>query len=167
MMPKRSGKLRRWILGLALAGGAGYLVAVYLLPWCFALPEELRGRAPAGLLFVDREDRPVRRLLDGDLRADEPAIYSEFPEKLVLATLAAEDSRYFSHNGIDFLGIGRAVRDGLLHREFVSGASTITQQTVKLYSPARRRDFRTKIIEALGARRLEMTLDKESSSPLT
>ncbi len=79
MMPKRSGKLRRWILGLALAGGAGYLVAVYLLPWCFALPEELRGRAPAGLLFVDREDRPVRRLLDGDLRADEPATYPSFP----------------------------------------------------------------------------------------
>ena len=161
-MKRRWGKLRRWILGLALAGGAGYLVAVYLLPWCFALPEELRGRAPAGLLFVDREDRPVRRLLDGDLRADEPAAYREFPEKLVLATLAAEDSRYFSHNGIDFLGIGRAVRDALLHREFVSGASTITQQTVKLYSPARRRDFRTKVIEAFGARRLEMTLDKEA-----
>jgi penicillin-binding protein 1C len=161
-MKRRWGTIRKWIPALALAGGAGYLAAMYLVPWWFALPEELGGRAPAGVLFVDREDRPVRRLLDGDLRADEPASYGEFPEKLVLATLAAEDSRYFSHNGIDLLGIGRAVRDALFHREFVSGASTISQQTVKLYAPVRKRDFRTKFIEAFTARRLEMSLDKEA-----
>lgn len=159
---KRLGKWRRLLLVLVLAGGAGYLVAMYLVPLLFSIPAELEKGAPAGLLFVDREGRPVRRLLDGELRADEPATFAEFPEKLVLATLAAEDSRFFSHNGIDFPGVARALRDAALRRRFVSGASTITQQTVKLYSPPRRRDFRTKLVEALSARRLEMAMDKET-----
>lgn len=159
---RRLGKWRRRMLGLALSGLAAVLAGLYLVPWFFPLPETLGTAAPSGILFVDREDRPVRRLLDGELRADEPATYDEFPGNLVLATLAAEDSRYFSHGGIDFLGVMRAVRDALLHREFVSGASTITQQTIKLYGPPRRRDFRTKIIEAFTARHLEMTTDKET-----
>jgi len=159
---RRLGKWRRRMLGLALSGLAAVLAGLYLVPWFFPLPETLGTAAPSGILFVDREDRPVRRLLDGELRADEPATYDEFPGNLVLATLAAEDSRYFSHGGIDFLGVLRAARDALLHREFVSGASTITQQTIKLYAPPRRRDFRTKIIEAFTARHLEMTSDKET-----
>lgn len=159
---RRLGKWKRTFLWPAFAGLAGVLVALYLVPWFFPLPETLGTAAPSGVLFVDREDRPVRRLLDGELRADEPATYDEFPESLILATLAAEDSRYFSHGGIDFLGVLRAVRDALLHREFVSGASTITQQTIKLYAPPRRRDFRTKIIEAFTARHLEMMTDKET-----
>ena len=159
---RRLGKWKRPFLRLALSGLAAVLAGLYLVPWFFPLPETLGTAAPSGVLFVDREDRPVRRLLDGELRADEPATYDEFPESLVLATLAAEDSRYLSHGGIDFLGVLRAVRDALLHREFVSGASTITQQTIKLYAPPRRRDFRTKIIEAFTARHLEMTADKET-----
>ncbi len=155
-------RARRLLLALVLVGGAGYLVAMHLAPRFFPLPEELEKRPPTGLLFVDREGRPVRRFLDGELRADEPAAFAEFPEKLVLATLAAEDSRFFSHRGVDFPGIARAVRDAALRRKIVSGASTITQQTVKLHSPARRRDFRTKLIEAFTARHLEMTLDKEA-----
>ena len=157
---RRLGKWKRPFLRLALIGLAGVLAGLYLVPWFFPLPETLGTAAPSGVLFVDREDRPVRRLLDGELRADEPATYEEFPESLILATLAAEDSRYLSHGGIDFLGVLRAVRDALLHREFVSGASTITQQTIKLYAPPRRRSFRTKIIEAFTARHLEMTADK-------
>lgn len=43
----------------------------------------------------------------------------------------------------------------------VSGASTITQQPVKISSPPARRNFLTKLREALLARRLEMTWSKE------
>jgi len=150
------------MLWLVLCGVAAVTSGLYLVPWFFPVPESFGKAGPSGILFIDREGRPVRRLLDGELRADEPAAYGEFPDSLILATLAAEDSRYFSHGGIDFLGVLRAVRDALLHREFVSGASTITQQTIKLYGPPRRRDLRTKIIEALTARHLEMTNTKET-----
>jgi penicillin-binding protein 1C len=156
----RGKKWKRRLGCIALAASILYGVGMYLIPLFFPLPGGLAGRAPAGLLFVDREDRPIRRLLDGDLRADEPAAFAEFPKNLISATIAAEDSRFYSHNGLDFLGTLRAIRDALLHREFVSGASTITQQTVKLYSPPRRRSFTTKLIEAFSARRLEMESDK-------
>lgn len=160
-MQKRGRKGRRLFMALAGAGALAYLVLWHGLPRLVPLPESLEA-PPAGLMLLDREGRPVRRLLDGELRADEPATFAEFPEKLVWATLAAEDSRFFSHGGVDFIGVARALRDALMHRRFVSGASTITQQTVKLCSPPRRRDFRTKLIEAFTARRLEMSLNKES-----
>lgn len=161
-MRKRWRKWRRCLVALALIGGAGWFGAMHLVPRFFPLPESLARRPPSGLIILDREERPVRRLLDGEFRADEPADFGDFPRNLVLATLAAEDKRFFSHNGIDFRGLVRAVRDGLSRREIVSGASTISQQTVKLYSPPRRRDFRTKLIEIFTARHLEMSMDKET-----
>jgi len=150
------------VVRLALAAAILYGVGLYLVPFLFPLPPGLETRAPGGLLFLDREDRPVRRLLDGDLRADEPAGFDEFSKNLISATIAAEDSRFYSHNGLDYPGTMRALRDALLYRKFVSGASTISQQTVKLYSPPRTRSFATKFIEAFSARRLEMTSDKET-----
>ena len=150
---------------IALAALAVFLFAgmlLYVVPLFFPLPPGLALGPPSGVLFVDREDRPIRRMLDGELRADEPATFEEFPAALIEATLAAEDSRFFSHNGIDFFGILRAVRDAAVHREFVSGASTVTQQTVKLYSPPRKRDFQTKFTEIFTARKLEMFADKKT-----
>ncbi len=143
---------------LAIALGS----LLYIVPLFFPLPEGIVSSPPQGLLFVDREGRPVRRLLDGELRANDPAKFDEFPQVLIDATLAAEDSRFFSHNGIDPLRMGRAAFDALTKRRFVSGASTITQQTVKLYSKPRPRSFRTKFIEIFTARKLEMFADKES-----
>jgi penicillin-binding protein 1C len=158
----RGKKIRRRLGQLVLAAALAYAVLLYLVPLFFPLPEELEKEPPRGQLFLDREGKPVRRLLDGDLRADEPAAFSEFPRSLIDATIAAEDSRFFSHNGIDYLGMLRAFRDALLHREFTSGASTITQQTIKLYSAPRRREFRTKFIEVFSARKLEIFEDKET-----
>lgn len=156
------GKIGRRSAVIALAGAGMYLSATYVVPLFFPVPVGLENHPPTGLLFVDREERPVRRLLDGDLRADEAASFAEFPKTLIHATIAAEDSRFFSHNGIDILGTMRAVRDAVLNRGAVSGASTITQQTIKLYSPPRKREMRTKLIEAFSARNLEMQTDKET-----
>lgn len=135
---------------------------LYIVPLFFPLPDEIVSAPPQGLLFVDRNEKPVRRLLDGEFRADDPAGFSEFPQVLIDATLAAEDSRFFRHNGVDPLRMGRAAFDALTKRRFVSGASTITQQTVKLYSKPRPRSFRTKFIEIFTARKLEMFADKET-----
>ena len=58
------------------------------------------------------------------------------------------------------LAIGRATRDFLTKRRVVSGASTITQQLIKISSPPAPRTPLTKIREALAARRLEMRWSK-------
>jgi len=139
-----------------------WVVGWYLVPLALPLPVDWREGIREGVVFEDREGRPMRRLLAREeLRIDEPARFEEFPEVLVKATLAAEDERFFTHPGIDGLAILRAIRDGLAEREIVSGASTISQQTVKIYSPPARRSIPTKIREAFLARSLELKHSKE------
>jgi len=151
---------------LALLGVLAFGALYYVVPLFFPVPSGIEGiageAAPSGLRYLDREGRPVRHLLDGDLRADQPARFEEFPEVLVAATLAAEDSRFFAHGGVDFRGTLRALRDAARQGRRVSGASTVTQQTVKLYSPPRPRNLRTKAVEIFTARKLEILLDKET-----
>ncbi|MDF1657977.1 MAG: penicillin-binding protein 1C [Verrucomicrobiales bacterium] len=146
------------LIAAFFVSGTGY----YIAPLFFTLPDELEQGAPQGLLFVDRNGQPVRRFLDGEFRAEDPANFNDFPATLIEATVAVEDSRFFSHGGIDFIGLGRALRDGITDQGFASGASTITQQTIKLYSPPRQRNLRTKFIEVFSARKLEMFADKKT-----
>ncbi|MFA5694010.1 MAG: biosynthetic peptidoglycan transglycosylase, partial [Proteiniphilum sp.] len=63
--------------------------------------------------------------------------YSDLSPYLIDALIATEDIRYYSHSGIDFISVGRAVvKTMLLNRESSGGGSTITQQLAKLlYSP--------------------------------
>lgn len=81
---------------------------------------------------------------------------------LVDATLAAEDKRFYHHGGVDIFANFRAIRDAAEAKRFVSGASTITQQTIKLLTNTPPRTLETKISEALAARNVEMHHDKET-----
>ncbi len=158
---KKRRRLLRFLLTCAVVAAVGYGIALYIVPLFFPLPEGLVGPQQSGLEFTDRHGKPLRRLLSDDAKVDRPATIAEIPRSLVDATLAAEDSRYYSHNGIDYIGMLRAVRDAVIHQEFVSGASTVTQQLAKVASPTRPRTIKTKVIEAFTARRIEMTWDKD------
>lgn len=157
--PRRSKwlrRLRRWLLALV----AVWLLVWYALPWCFPWPEELNSPPVAAASFTDRNGAPLRRLLTGDRRAGAPLPLNEIPPQLVLATLAAEDQRFRSHGGVDWLATLRAARDSLTAGRSVSGASTLTQQLVKIVHP-RPRTPGTKLVEIFTARRIEMTWDKD------
>ena len=60
----------------------------------------------------------------------EEAAYDELPKDLINAFIAIEDSRFWSHNGIDLRSISRAAY-GVLTGENRGGGSTITQQLIK------------------------------------
>ena len=64
--------------------------------------------------------------------------YNELSPSLVQALVATEDERFYSHSGIDFIALTRAiVKRGLLGQIHAGGGSTITQQLAKqLYSDA-------------------------------
>ena len=57
--------------------------------------------------------------------------YEEIPEYWVQAITASEDKRYFSHFGLDPIGISRAMLSNVKAGRIVSGGSTLTQQTAK------------------------------------
>jgi penicillin-binding protein 1C len=145
-------KKRHAILLLAPLVGIGVWLA---LPWFFPLPSGLLDPAPASPELLDRDGALLQRLALPDARRRLAFSLAEVPAELRDATLAAEDKRFFSHSGIDWLAVARALRDG------GSGASTITQQLIKISSPPAPRTWTTKIREALTARHLEQVWDKQ------
>ncbi len=86
---------------------------------------------------------------------------SEMPETLITAFIAAEDSRFYKHQGIDILSIIRAFVKNLEAGTIVQGGSTITQQVTKSFLLSPERSYTRKMKEAILAYRIEKTLQKE------
>lgn len=74
----------------------------------------------------------------------------ELPPRVVAATLAAEDRRFWRHPGVDPLAVGRALRQNLGAGRRLSGASTLAMQVARLQHPGRRTYLR-KVVEGLTA----------------
>ncbi|NEU61554.1 PBP1A family penicillin-binding protein [Paenibacillus sp. ALJ109b] len=55
----------------------------------------------------------------------------DMPDLLKQAFLATEDRRFYNHDGLDFIGIGRAVVQDVLHMNLRQGGSSITQQLAR------------------------------------
>lgn len=110
--------------------------------------------------LLDRHGTPIRTTAATNGFVTRPLAESDVPPAVVLATLAAEDARFRHHPGVDPLATVRAASQWIRHRRIISGASTITQQLVKLGHP-RPRTLRTKLIEATLALRLETLWDKD------
>jgi penicillin-binding protein 1B len=98
---------------------------------------------------------------DGDRRKKIAVEFSDIPERLRNAIVAVEDRRFFSHNGICWRGILRALKSDLDHGEFVQGGSTLTQQLIKNDFLTADRTFKRKLKEAAMAVILESRLSKE------
>jgi penicillin-binding protein 1A len=86
---------------------------------------------------------------------------AKIPTRLTEAFIAAEDARYFKHQGIDFLSIIRAFFKNLEAGTIVQGGSTITQQVTKSFFLTPERSYRRKIKEAILAYRIDKTFTKE------
>ncbi|PWW45415.1 MULTISPECIES: transglycosylase domain-containing protein [Paenibacillus] len=61
----------------------------------------------------------------------EYADLKDMPDLLKQAFLATEDRRFYNHDGLDFIGIGRAVVQDVLHMNLSQGGSSITQQLAR------------------------------------
>ena len=55
----------------------------------------------------------------------------KIPEMYKNAVISVEDHRFYKHNGIDIIAIGRALVNDVKAMDFVEGGSTITQQLYK------------------------------------
>ena len=88
--------------------------------------------------------------------------YEQIPEIVPQAILAVEDSRFYQHEGLDYIGLTRAVVVNLLLNKKSQGASTITQQLVKnLILNNSEKTYNRKAKEALRALALEKKLSKK------
>ena len=142
---------------------AGACAVLALVAWLglklVPLPAALEHAPARSVEFLDRHGATLRETRTGAHFA-KPIALADVPARLMHAMLAAEDKRFFAHRGVDWLAVGRAAHDAVRFRRITSGASTITQQLVKVAQP-RPRKFRTKVIEAATALRLEQLWSKE------
>lgn len=85
----------------------------------------------------------------------------EMPENLKNAFVAAEDSRFKDHPGIDIISIFRASLKNFKAGTIVQGGSTITQQVTKSFLLTPERTYKRKIKEAILAYRIEKKFTKD------
>lgn len=80
--------------------------------------------------------------------------------KFAAALIEYEDRRFYLHAGVDPLAVARAALQNLRGGRVLSGASTLTMQTIRLSRKSRPRSFAEKVVEAALALRLEAGCSK-------
>jgi len=86
---------------------------------------------------------------------------SDMPQMLVNAFIAAEDSRFLKHKGIDFFSIVRAFLKNIEAGTIVQGGSTITQQVTKSFLLTPEKSYTRKMKEVILAYRIDKTFTKK------
>lgn len=131
-MKNRKLKLVLQSLGILALAVAVMVVAFFTIQIVKAPNLSEVDAAPEGYLstILDKDENVMNTLYV----TESNRIYvglDNIPQQLQEAFIAIEDSRFYSHHGIDLQGIARAFSHGLVNGEFTQGASTITQQLLK------------------------------------
>lgn len=162
--PKRSRRARfkRFSLGMVVAGvlaivGAVIFCATY--EFDAARFDPLRG---GPLVIKDRHGRTLRSVPSRDGRPGRAhwVPLADVHSHAVLTLLASEDKRFYDHDGVDPLGVARALWLNLT-TSGTFGGSTITQQLARMvYSPGKARTLYNKLLETRAALGIERELTK-------
>lgn len=84
----------------------------------------------------------------------------EIPQIYKDAVISVEDHRFYKHNGVDIIAIGRAFINDIKAIDFVEGGSTITQQLAKNIYFTQEKKITRKIAEVFMAFEIEKEYDK-------
>ena len=165
-----SRRRRRWLrlalIVLAVVLGLGALTIGISAIWIFTvLPRSLPSvsalenfQPSQGTRVYDENDEQITEF-HVERRIFTPL--AQIPKPLQEAIIATEDQRFYSHFGIDVMGIGRAVYQNFRHGRIVEGGSTITQQLTKVLFLTPDKSLDRKLKEAVLAIELERRYPKD------
>jgi penicillin-binding protein 1A len=163
---KRRGWFLRLFLGgsaLTLVGAVVALVAVLGVGWYHSreLPtvEALAVyRPPTVTVVYDQQGRLMGEIYEKRRYVVE---LDAIPAQVTDAFLSAEDAGFYEHDGVDYMGIVRAVLRNAAKGRKAQGASTITQQVARNFLLSNEKTYTRKIKEVLLAWRVEEAFEKE------
>ena len=143
------------ILGLVITG------------WLYQLYDEIKedidsvvNYAPKqSTQFFDKDGKLIANTFKEENR--EYVKYDDIPARIIEGLVAIEDTQFFEHHGVNPDAISRAIIKDIAAGGFVEGASTLTQQLVKMLILTREKKLIRKVKEALLSIRLETILTKE------
>jgi penicillin-binding protein 1A len=159
----RSKGLLALLVVVALAIIAGLSAVGYVVSIAASAPplQSLKPRDPGGFSLVfARDGRRLGVIQANELRKAVPSF--AIPKSLKDATIAIEDSRFYHHKGVDYVGVIRAAVKNLESGKTVEGGSTITMQLIRNLYITRERTYQRKIREAKLAEEYENTHSKAS-----
>ena len=159
---RRVHRLRRWLLflcSLALICVGALAAYVFSRDAWHMLDEEKLAGGQLSLRVMDGAGAVYSILGSGENRL--PVSVDRLPAHVKNAFIAAEDARFYDHPGVDVIRILGAAWSDLKAGAFVEGASTITQQLIKLTHLTTRKELSRKVDEAILAVQLERRYGKE------
>ena len=145
---------------LAICGVVVFVVTVAIV-WWLPIPAELQKPTAGTLTLLDCRGREIAEVASPEARAQLPVTLEKMGPWLPRVTVALEDRRFYEHRGIDWHAIAAAWTRNLRSGHLLSGASTITQQLVKLATGREQRSWSKKLYEAIIAWKLEHRWSKE------
>jgi penicillin-binding protein 1C len=147
-------KLTGIVLGMLVLLGFGLLFATVIsMPEPPVLPTAGTGKI-VKQTFLDRHGRRLNITLQNQWNLTHQISLHDVPEFLVKAFIMAEDKRFFSHHGVDWLARLNALQQNIFAGRAVRGASTITEQVVRMIQP-RPRTLWNRWLEGFSAMHLE------------
>ena len=160
---RRRRRLRRvlralaWALALTGMLAAAALLAAFAYYRLAPAPAVPQPQAPDISTVLARDGRLIATITPGERHL--PLI--GLPHPLAEVVVASEDARFWSHPGVDPVGIARAAWADVSSGAFAQGGSTITQQLIKVTSGQDDRSLERKMREARLAVLLERDMPKE------
>ena len=150
-------KVTRALLAIC-AVGVGAAAFIYI-----TLPDvrPLRTSNPESTAFIELRAREAHARGEQAKRIQRWIDYSRISPNLKRAVLVTEDSRFWTHEGIDFDELKESMEVNIERMEFARGGSTITQQLAKNLYLSPSKDPIRKVREFLIARQLEAELSKQ------
>src|SRR5581483_3531093 len=153
---RRLTALRCLVVGTAAVAAAAVTIVCWL-----PMPSALL-QSPAGTLtLLDCRGREIAELASPEARAQFPVSLGEMGPWLPTIAVALEDRRFYQHPGIDWRAVAAACARNVKSRRLLSGASTITQQLVKLATGRQQRSWSGKLYEAIVAWKMERRWSKQ------
>ncbi|MBQ1612882.1 MAG: PBP1A family penicillin-binding protein [Alphaproteobacteria bacterium] len=159
----KKNKHRRWWLKplLFLLMAIVLTLSVYVFYCWLTMPDIKKS--------IERTRLPATTILNENGQEIESygGVYSDIvyakdlPQYVIDAVISTEDRRFYSHFGFDVIGFSRAMVVNLIHKRYVQGASTITQQVSKNLFLSSQKSIKRKVQELLMAFWLEKHFTKD------
>ncbi len=150
---------RLWLTFLVVGGAGSLAFGVWNIERSLPDVSEISSFTRNGTLTIEAADGSILQQIGPATR--EKLSYEQIPPKVVQAFIAAEDRRFYQHNGVDFQSIARAIATNLLARDLVEGGSTITQQLARVVYLNQERSLWRKVQEAFLAQKIEREMSKQ------
>jgi len=165
--PPRRRSVWRWLvwgtllvllLGAVLAGVGLFSLRSEFMALAGQYDLERLGRMESASVIFDRKGAPMGKIF---IQNRNPVPYDKISPLLVKAVVAAEDQRFWEHDGIDYFGVVRAAQANWTAGRIRQGASTVTQQLARNSFDLKERTYRRKLLEMALAWQIEKNFPKE------